>query len=234
MLSIYILLFGISAVFYIIISSIKKNEITFKNEAVDRIPQFLLVVFKIIPTTLGFTFALLMSESNTLFHVGIALALLFCVAGDVGMEISLIKGLSLFALAQLIFILVYTGQAITEGITPVSIFFTSGIIIIAFVYIVLFLKYLVTNEKGLGKLKIPVLMYSTFLSLHLITATLLWTVSGFSLDRMVVVAGALFFLVSDSTIGIREFHHEISFSSIKVMGTYYLCILLISAAVLVY
>ncbi|MHA2066632.1 MAG: lysoplasmalogenase family protein, partial [Candidatus Thorarchaeota archaeon] len=48
------------------------------------------------------------------------------------------------------------------------------------------------------------------------------------------VLGALFFVVSDSLIGIREFHHQFQYQYVLTLSTYYLAIFLLSLSVVVF
>lgn len=95
----------------------------------------------------------------------------------------------------------------------------------------IFLRYLDSSETGLGELKIPVIMYCIVISSMLISSFLLWITLGI-LEVIVVVLGAVLFIISNSIIGIHEFHHKISRNVLKVMGTYYMAIFLLSLGVL--
>ncbi|MHA1236884.1 MAG: lysoplasmalogenase family protein, partial [Candidatus Hodarchaeales archaeon] len=71
-----------------------------------------------------------------------------------------------------------------------------------------------------------------FLSGMFLSTFLLWMSSGV-MELGIVVLGGLLFVISDSFIAIREFHHQINYSTLKVMTTYYSAIFLLSLASLI-
>jgi hypothetical protein len=64
----------------------------------------------------------------------------------------------------------------------------------------------------------------------LISSFLIWSTIG-RFEAIVVILGAGFFIISDSFIGVHEFHHKISRNVLKVMTTYYLALFLLSLTV---
>ena len=148
------------------------------------------------------------------------------------MEKGILVGLPLFLVGQILFIVSFLGQALTIGVDMESILITAVAILGMIIYVIFFLRYLESSEKGLGEFRIPVLIYCTFLSGMFISTVLLWTSLGV-MEFGLVVLGGLLFVISDSIIAIREFHHPISHSVLKVMSTYYTAIFFLSLSSLV-
>ncbi len=71
-------------------------------------------------------------------------------------------------------------------------------------------------------------VYALMISLTLSTSLLLWLTSGATLGFIPLV-GAVFFILSDSVIGIREFHHDIRNAEIMILSTYCPAIFLLSS-----
>ena len=152
--------------------------------------------------------------------------------GDLGMEKGLIPGLPIFLVAQVLLLVTFIGQAIDIGITTDSLLLTGIVAVGMVVYIFLFLRYLESSDKGLGKFRIPVLIYCIFISIMLSSTILLWTTAGI-FEFGLVVLGGLLFVISDSIIAISEFHHDIMCREIKVMSTYFAAIFFLSLSPLI-
>ena len=121
----------------------------------------------------------------------------------------------------------FAGQAYDLSLFTLSIAVTGIVILGMAVYIILFLRYLESSDKGLGKFRVPVIVYCVCISGMFSASVLLWITSGI-MELGLVVLGALLFVISDSIIAVREFHHDISYREIKVMSTYLAAIFLIS------
>ncbi|MFX1563652.1 MAG: lysoplasmalogenase family protein [Promethearchaeota archaeon] len=232
-LIIYSIAFWIFALVFTLISSIQDDEISIKSDLIKKMPRPVSILIKAVPAGLAIIFIFLLRPSDAIFYFLMMLGLLFCLLGDVGMEIGLLPGLGLFALAQIDFTVTFLLQSLALGITTNSILLLGLTIFIVAVYAILLLRYLHSSEAGLGKFRIPILFYACVISAMLCSSVLLWVTSGV-LQGIVIVAGATIFVISDSLIGTREFHHKISKAAIKVMGTYYLAIFLLSLNVLIY
>jgi len=220
-----------SAVLYIIIKALKGEELHFENKILLKLLPFSTII-KAIPAGLTIVFVLINNNESFFLHVILGMALLFCMFGDIGMEKGLIPGLLMFLVGQILFIVAFVGQALTTEINIEPLLITAVVTLGMIVYIILFLRYLESSEKGLGEFRIPVLLYCVFLSGMFLSTFLLWMSSGV-MELGIVVLGGLLFVISDSIIAIREFHHQINYSTLKVMTTYYSAIFLLSLASLI-
>ncbi len=170
-----------------------------------------------------------MRPDDSLFYLVLVGALLFCFAGDLGMEEGLIPGLLMFLVAQILFSAAFIGQSLTLRITIESLIPAGLVTLVMAIYIIFFIRYLETSETGLGKFKIPVLVYCIFISMMFVSSVLLWFTSGV-MEFGISVLGALLFVISDSIIAVKEFHHEIK-NVFGIMSTYYTAILLLSLSI---
>ena len=224
----YLMIFCFFAVMYIFIKSVKAGEIHVDNSTVQRLTHISTYI-KGISAGLASIFVFIMRPDDSLFYLVLVVALLFCLAGDLGMEKGLIPGLPLFLVAQILFSIAFIGQSLTFGVSVDSLIPALLVTLVMAIYLFLFIRYLETSETGLGKFKVPVLVYCIFISLMLVSSILLWFTSGV-LEFGVSVLGGLLFVTSDSIIAVKEFHHEISYRELKVMSTYYAAIFLLSLA----
>jgi uncharacterized membrane protein YhhN len=192
------------------------------------------VIIKVVPALLAVVYVLLFRNSDALFYFIYAIALVFCALGDFGMEINILPGLGMFLFGHIIFIITFLWQSILIGITTTSLVIFGGVFIILLVYIILFRRYLSTSEKDTPKpLLRAVDVYALMISLTLSTSVLLWFTTNNVLGYIPVI-GAIMFVISDTMIGIREFHHEFNYQNYLVYSTYYIAIYLLSLAVLIY
>jgi uncharacterized membrane protein YhhN len=172
-----------------------------------------------------------MQPSDLIFYLILVGALLFCLAGDLGMEKGLIPGLPLFLIAQTLFFIAFLYQSAVNIITIGSLVLPILIGLAISIFLLFFLRYLESSEKGLGKLRFPVIIYCIVIGLMLVSTILLWTTT-MKAEIALIVLGGLLFVISDSIIAVKEFHHEISYREIKVMSTYYSAIFLLSLSAL--
>jgi uncharacterized membrane protein YhhN len=222
----YLIAFVFFAVLFIVIKAIKANELQFNNQIVNSLLPYSTGV-KIIPAGLAIIFVLVNQHESVFLSLFLSLGLLFCLLGDAGMEKGLIPGLPLFLVAQILLIVTFVGESLTIGISTEAFIITGLVTIAVAGYDVFFIRYLETSEEGLGEFRIPVIIYCVFLSGMFLSTLLLWTSSN-TQEFGLVVLGGLLFVISDSIIAIREFHHPITNNIIKVMSTYYSAIFLLS------
>jgi len=227
---IYILIFCVIAVIYIFIKSVKAKEFQIENDLIQQLTKFSFT-FKGIPAALATIFVLIQPIDLSLFHIILAGAFLFCMAGDLGMEKGLLPGLSLFLVAQILFSLAFTSQSLVIGLTIPTLIVPIIVVTGMMFYIFLLIRYLESSGTELGKFKVPGIIYFVFIGLMLVSAVLLWVTSQV-LEFGIAVLGGLLFIISDSIIGVKEFHHDISYRELKVGSTYYGAILLLSLSVL--
>ena len=236
MLLLYSVLFWAFTTSFIFLRSIPGDQpILTRKEPIfgHRWTKYVLVVLKILPAFIATIFVIVLRPSNSLFYFLMALGLFCSLLGDIGMEIKFLTGVSFFAIAQIIFTTGFLTQSIVIGVNLVGIGMAGFTLFILAVYFYILYRYLQSSGRGLGRFRVPLLFYVALLSLMSSTTVLLWHSSGAPLG-FVIVLGAISFIISDSLIGIREFHHVFSHSQLKVLGTYYLAIFLLSMAVLLY
>ncbi len=228
----YSVVFIITAVVFIVVKSVKVNEYTIENDMIQRLTN-ISTYFKGIPAALAALFVFVMRPDNSLFYIILVGAFLFCLAGDIGMEKGITTGLPLFLIAQILFSAAFIGQALRIDSPNLDILILTSLVALGTAaYVILFIRYLESSDVGLLEFKIPVLVYCVFLSAMFISTVLLWITSE-EATFIIVVIGALLFLISDSTIGVREFHHKITKGVLKTMSTYYSAIFLLSSTVLI-
>ncbi len=232
-LLLYSTAFWIFAIIFILIQSIQDDDISLKSDRIKNMPRPLSTLIKTVPAGLAAIFVFLLRPSDALFYFLIILGLFLCLLGDVGMEINLLPGIGLFALAQIDFAAAFLLQSLALGITTEAIMLLLPLIVTVAVYAILLLRYLHGSEQGLGKFRVPIIFYACVISIMLCLSLLLWITSGILLG-IVVAGGAAIFVMSESMIGITEFHHKMPKTAIKVLGSYYLAIFLLSLSVLIY
>ncbi|MHA1214226.1 MAG: lysoplasmalogenase family protein [Candidatus Hodarchaeales archaeon] len=230
--SIYFPVLVIFGVFWIVLKGIREGEFKIFEEQAKLLPDTLVTGLKAMPALLVTLFVVANPLDNVVFHFLLIGAFVFCLLGDIGMEKGLLTGLPLFLVAQLLFILSFTSSVLVFGLVTNAFFLTILTLIGTAVYVYVLLYYLDSSEKGLGSFKKPVIVYACCLGLMFTSSVFLWlTVS--KVELLVVVLGALLFVLSDSMIAVREFHHRFSMAYTLVMSTYYSAIFLLSLVVLV-
>ena len=222
----YFILFIIFSVLFVIIKAIKADEVQFNNQIINSLLPYSTII-KVIPAGLAIIFVLMNQHESVFLSLVLAGGLLFCLFGDAGMEKGLIPGLPLFLVAQVLLIVALVGQSVTIGVSTEAIIITGIITIAIIAYDIFFIRYLESSDKGLGEFRIPVIIYCIFLSGMFLSTVFLWTSSNIP-EFGLVVLGGLLFVISDSIIAVREFHHPISNNIVKVMSTYYSAIFLLS------
>jgi uncharacterized membrane protein YhhN len=142
------------------------------------------------------------------------LALVFSLIGDILLMFLVASpsyftgGLVAFLLAHIMYILVFLRSrnkaANTFPIIAILLIYASGIF------------YLL--KDGLGELLIPVLLY--------LIVILSMTVTAFLRKRsnrnsyILIFAGAIFFVISDSILALNKFYQPLAFTNISIMLTY--------------
>ena len=230
LLVIYFLLYFAFAIIYISLkTNLRDNVEIFLSRR--RITTFgnISTTFKAIPVLLALFFAYLLKSDRSTLYFGKIIALLFCVFGDFFIDRSFIEGMLMFAIAHifLIFSFAYGISVHLANFTIEDFIVLAIITLLIIVYDYVFLRYL-------SLLKIPekyvtsIYIYTFLISLML--ASSIWLTYIDTINQVIVLPfGALMFVVSDSLIAVREFRErEMSYSEIKIMGTYFLAIFLIS------
>jgi len=178
----------------------------------------------IIPSLMVF-YHLMVRGNYDVFHRTIMVGLLFSWIGDVSLQFAdgnlpfnlppdllFIVGLSSFLITQVIYFLAFSIPKGKNSIFSTRIYQT----MLVFLYGFIMLYYL---YRSLGDMKIPVIAYMVIILLMLLSALNRYgKVNG--LSYILVVFGALLFVISDSLIAITKFHMNINFAGIMIMITY--------------
>lgn len=143
-------------------------------------------------------------------------ALLFSFAGDVFLMFEykvpsfFIYGLVSFLIAHVFYILIFI--RIWKRVS-VSVKWTWAIPVAIYYGALLYLLF-----PSLGFMKIPVTIYGAVISIMLFSA--LQLVFSFRNGSLLVVAGAVLFVLSDSLLAINRFHTPVLHSGLLIMATY--------------
>ncbi|MFW9958479.1 MAG: lysoplasmalogenase family protein [Candidatus Odinarchaeota archaeon] len=194
----------------------------------------LIKIIKPIPALSGAVFIILTLPSASLFYPLLAVALVLCAFGDIGMEINILPGLGLFLFSHIFYTVNFVWQSTILGLQMIPLVVFAVCIAVMLVYIFLYQRYLKTTTKDVEPALLKAVnVYALMISLTLSTSLLLWLTSG-ALLGFIPFVGTIFFVISDSTIGIREFHHDLNKAEVLIFSTYYLAIFLLSLGVIAY
>ncbi len=193
----------------------------------------LTTLMKIIPALSAVIFVIIF-RLPSMFTILLAAALVFCMLGDVGMEVDLVPGIGMFLIAHTLYTTNFLWQSSIVGLTMMPAILASICIVIGVGYIIILIRYLRSSGPEIPPFILRAgTLYFIIISATLSTSILLWQTSG-ALLGYIPVLGALFFIISDSFITINQFHHKVSRHEFYIMPTYYLAIFLLSLCVFVY
>ena len=224
-----LVIFGIIFWILAIITIVLKSSESLKSNT------GLVKLVKPIPALAAAVFTIYMNlPAPALFYILLAVALVLCALGDIGMEINILPGLGLFLFAHIFYTTDFIVQSVTNGVTMIPLTVFGIVLVIMLGYIFFYQRYLKTTQKEVEPALLnAVNIYALMISLTLSTSLLLWLTSGILLGFIPFI-GAIFFVLSDSIIGIREFHHDIKNAEIIILSTYYLAIFLLSLGALLF
>jgi uncharacterized membrane protein YhhN len=190
-------------------------------------------LIKMIPALSAVVFVLLF-RTPTLFTILLAAALVFCMFGDVGMEADLVPGIGMFLIAHILYNVNFLWQASVVGMTLIPMALFAGCLVVGVVYVFMLIRYLRASGPEIPPFILRAgTLYFLIIAATMSTSLLLWQTSGVLLGYLPVI-GALFFIISDSFIGINEFHHKLTHHEFYIMPTYYMAIFLLSLGVFVF
>ncbi len=221
-----------SAIFWVIaiISIILQDR---KAESGEAKVASLTTVVKILPALMAAVFVIIF-RPPTLFTLLLAGALVFCMFGDVGMEVDIAQGTGMFLIAHILYTSNFLLQAGTVGVLMGSILLSAVCMSLMVVFLILFIRYLRSSGPDIPPLLLRAgTLYFIMVSATISTTLLLWQTSGVVLGYLPFV-GALFFILGDAILVAHEFHHKLSRHEFYIMPTYYLAIFLLSLSVFVY
>ena len=148
---------------------------------------------------------------NKLFIAGIA----FSFLGDVLLlgkgEIYFILGLLFFLIAHLFYIIM-----VVKNLRKVVF---SKLTVASIPYLLIFIMLLSILYKGLGVMKIPVIVYAMTISV-LGTVSLLLYLQNKNKTSLTLVVGVLIFIASDAVLALNLFYEKQSFYPLLIMITY--------------
>jgi uncharacterized membrane protein YhhN len=145
-------------------------------------------------------------------NISILAALILSWAGDISIDFSFVPGLLCFLAAHIMYIVAFLRISGKSSLFPRRIYLflplvLYGAILIIFLY------------PGLDTMKVPVIFYAIVI-LSMVAAAIN------RLDRVsrpsyiIVLTGAILFVISDSIIAVTRFGHPFTHSGIAVMITY--------------
>jgi uncharacterized membrane protein YhhN len=160
-----------------------------------------------------------------LFHRIIMTSLFFSWVGDVALQFAdgniltivssdlfFLIGLGSFLIAHIIYFIAFSIPKGKNSIFNTRIYQT--VLVLIYGFIMLYFLY-----RRLGDMKIPVIIYTTIILLMLLSALNRYgKVNG--LSYVLVVCGALLFVISDSLIAITRFQMKINFAGTIILITY--------------
>ncbi len=162
-------------------------------------------------------FAINLSHQKDSFRLIMAAGLIFSLAGDIFLEfpdqdIMFIPGLVSFLMAHIMYLTVFFN---TKGINIIlKDHFYLLIPVVLYGFLLMF--YL---REGLGNMLIPVFVYAVVI-LTMLAAALNRMLKVNRSSYIMVLAGAILFVISDSLIAINKFAHPFSSSELVIMITY--------------
>lgn len=186
-------------------------------------PQNHIYFFKPLTTCLVILLAWQVGESVTAsYRVAILIGLIFSLAGDIFLMLPsdrFIAGLASFLVAHLCYIIAFTSRTGFQ----VSIPWLIPCLLIGGVMLALLWPHL-------GGLKIPVLAYMV------VILVMLWQGlgqlgRGAQLSALLAAIGAVWFVISDSTLALNRFREPFAASRAIVLSTYYLAQWLIALSI---
>ncbi len=177
-------------------------------------------------TTICILLIALLNVTNTpdarFYKLMILAGLFFSLWGDVFLMLPsnrFIHGLVSFLIAHMFYITAFSSN-ITKFMSPLFIFpyILFGIAIFKFL------------SPGLGKLKIPVIIYLIIILAMVVMATNRVVILG-DLSSILAFTGAFLFMISDTTLAINKF--KVSFKSAEfiILSTYYIAQVLIALSI---
>ncbi len=226
----YFLLYFSSAILYIAFKTIlkEKSENILKTKIIISYAN-VSSILKAIPLLLAVVFSYLLKMEKSELYLGIIVALAFCLLGDFFIDKSLIQGMLMFAIAHIFFLFtfIYGISIHLVNFQPNDFIILSILTSIVIIYDYVFLRYLLMLKVP-EKYHSPLIIYTLMISA--VFATAIWLSYIVTIGQVIILPlGMFLFIISDSLIALREFSgKDIPNSVVKIMGSYYVAIFLIS------
>ncbi|MFX1270522.1 MAG: lysoplasmalogenase [Promethearchaeota archaeon] len=194
----------------------------------------LTTLIKLTPALISVIYVLLTPTSLTPFYILLAAALVFCMFGDVAMEVDLVQGIGMFLIAHLLYNADFLLHTSAAGPTNLPLAASLVCFAIMIVYVFMLLRALRSTGPEVPPLILRAgTFYFLLISGTLSTSVLLWLTTNNPLGFIPAI-GAAFFILSDSLIGINAFRQKITHHELYIMPTYYLAIFLLALSAYVY
>ncbi len=223
-LEIYIAIFWVFAAITIIL----------KSPGFLKAKTGLIKFIKPVPALASAVFIVLMRPSDELFFFLLSAALVFCALGDIGMEINILPGLGFFLFSHILFTMGFLWQSILLGPDIIATVLSTSCLFVMLFYIFYYQRYLKSTTKDvLPAMLKAVNVYALMISMTLSSSLLLWLTTGEPLG-FIPFMGAVLFVISDSLIGVREFHHDFENAEFIILSTYYWAIFFLSSGVQIF
>jgi uncharacterized membrane protein YhhN len=229
----YAVAFWIIALISTILKGVHEDELGFQKDRITKFPKPLFVLIKATPALLAVIMIVVFRPTGALFYILLAIALIFCMLGDMGMETVFLVGVGLFLIAQFIYIGNFIWHSLLLGFTFLPVVALVASYLVMILIIVFLTQYIESAENGLGKMKGPLIVYALTVSMTFSSSLLLWLTTASPLGFIPTI-GAVFFVFSDFMYGVKEFHHHFKKAELVIFSTYYLAIFLLSLSVVVY
>jgi uncharacterized membrane protein YhhN len=177
-----------------------------------------LIAKALIIPVLFFLYIRLIKGQINKFHRIIMSALVFSWLGDITLQLKekndlfFMIGLSCFLLAQVMYLIAFFS---TEGENV--LFFKKVYLILPVILFGVILLYILYD--GLGDMKIPVVIYAAVI-LTMLTSALNREKKVNKRSYILVLIGAILFVLSDSMIAINKFGYSFILSNVAIMTTY--------------
>jgi uncharacterized membrane protein YhhN len=147
-------------------------------------------------------------------NIPVLAALLLSWAGDVLIDFSFIPGLACFLFSQIMYIIVFTRVPGKSVIFYSRLYFLIPVVLYGCALISIL-------YKNLDGMRVPVILYAVVI-LSMIVAALNRMHRVSRLSYILVLSGAILFVISDSLISISKFYYPFRYSGIAIMTTYIL------------
>ncbi len=189
-----------------------------------KITSLVYVVKPLLTLTLIYLYRLSLSKINKLYIY----AMLSCFLGDVFLlfkdqQLYFIIGLVSFLIAHIFFIKIVFKRLIMVSYKKILTTYIPFLVL--FVFLFLYIR------KSVSDMLFPVLIYGMVISLFGSVA-LVANEERRSVKSLLMLSGAITFIISDSLLAIDKFYYSLPFFEIVVMFTYILALYLIHRSVI--
>ncbi|MBS1607196.1 MAG: lysoplasmalogenase [Bacteroidetes bacterium] len=210
---------------FLVVLLIHLAAIYFDNTTIDKITKPLLIIL------LAGYFIVTTRSVNSRLKKWVLLALFFSWAGDVLLMFVadnsnfFLAGLVSFLIAHIFYIIFFHSVRVQQDVKPKAF-----LLIPVLVYYVALITFL---SPHLGDMKLPVRIYGVVICFMLMLALHMLYIKNKNTGLLMLI-GALLFVVSDSTLAINKFYNSFRGAGIIVMLTYGIAQLLITQGAIKY